>query len=145
MQRGRDFTSWCTWRNHSFQTKEEVGFIVIAFFNTNLVSDRNMSKKNFIVWFSNIFALCLGNTFEEIIDLTYQASALSFLPMFFKKSQKHSKKLSIVAIKPVVGSDFNMPIRPRPWKPLALSRRALVRGCRHVTTGNLKIIMQSKS
>lgn len=68
----------------------------------------------FIVWFSNIFALCLGNTFEEIIDLTYQASALSFLPMFFKKSQKNSKKLSIVAIKPVVGSDFNMPIRPRP-------------------------------
>lgn len=25
-------------------------------------------KNFFIVWFSNIFALCLGNTFEEIID-----------------------------------------------------------------------------
>lgn len=51
-----------------FKPKKNLDSLFIAFFNTNLVSDRNMSKKNFIVWFSNIFALCLGNTFEEIID-----------------------------------------------------------------------------
>lgn len=51
-----------------FKLKKNLDLLFIVFFNINFVFDRNMSKKNFIVWFFNIFVLCLGNIFEEIID-----------------------------------------------------------------------------
>lgn len=51
-----------------FKLEKNLDLLFIVFFNINFVFDRNMSKKNFIVWFFNIFVLCLGNIFEEIID-----------------------------------------------------------------------------
>lgn len=51
-----------------FKLKKNLDLLFIILFNINFVFDRNMSKKNFIVWFFNIFVLCLGNIFEEIID-----------------------------------------------------------------------------
>lgn len=52
-----------------FKLKKNLDLLFIVFFNINFVFDRNMSLKIFfIVWFFNIFVLCLGNIFEEIID-----------------------------------------------------------------------------
>lgn len=51
-----------------FKLNKNLDLLFIVFFNINFVFDRNMSKKNFIVWFFNIFVLCLGNIFEEIIN-----------------------------------------------------------------------------